>query len=253
MNSLDAVTSPETPPPAARLNNTAARRERFNVLYQWTNGLLELNKSKTLLEFGVGQNGFSDFYAELCKSVYGLDINDFSSFHEGRGFEFMQYDGTTIPLPDSSIDVVATHSVLEHVSNLQHSLNEIDRVLKVSGRVYMTVSPLYYSAGGSHIRDENGSRLDNWEHLDPDSRFYLSDNPLAHSDLRGHSLNAIKMTDVLGAIGNLPWNILAMDRRYESHNKTIPAYVSVGASVSNLDLITREFRIIIRKNRKSIS
>jgi SAM-dependent methyltransferase len=45
-------------------------------------------------------------------------------------------DGSRIPLKDSSIDLLITQEVLEHIQDYQSALAEIERVLKPGGKVY---------------------------------------------------------------------------------------------------------------------
>lgn len=202
-----------------------------------------MSRETTLLEFGVGRYGFACYYAERAGRVIGLDIRDYSEFHPG--VEFIAYDGNKIPLPDGSVDAVASHSVLEHVEDIHLALSEIDRVLRVGGRNFLTISPLYYSSGGSHIRKE-GKRLEAWEHLDPKSPIYLTDSPMPEDPDGGHYLNKLRVRDFLDAVGALPWDIVSFQRFYEA--KPLPEYLRDQA-IDPLDLSTREFRFIGIKSR----
>ena len=49
------------------------------------------------------------------------------------------FDGTVIPAPDASFDIVTCFEVLEHVDNEQQTLREITRVLKPHGAFLLTV------------------------------------------------------------------------------------------------------------------
>lgn len=58
-------------------------------------------------------------------------------------------------LPDHSVDEIHCRSVLEHITNFEHLLSEIMRVLKKNGRAYIFVphfsNPYYYS-DPTHLR-----------------------------------------------------------------------------------------------------
>ncbi len=54
-------------------------------------------------------------------------------------------------LPDSSVDVVVTWSVFEHVADVRGLLNEIRRVLVTDGLLFIQIWPFYYSEHGSHL------------------------------------------------------------------------------------------------------
>jgi ubiquinone/menaquinone biosynthesis C-methylase UbiE len=85
-----------------------------------------------ILEIGAGtgkqalelqQRGFEVTAIEIAASNYAGD----------RVFPIKNYDGRTIPLPDTSVDVVFSSNVLEHVSDLPRLHAEIRRVLAPDG------------------------------------------------------------------------------------------------------------------------
>ena len=49
------------------------------------------------------------------------------------------YDGKTFPFKESEFDSVVTNQVLEHVFNPDEFLSEINRVLKINGKLLLTV------------------------------------------------------------------------------------------------------------------
>jgi hypothetical protein len=63
-----------------------------------------------MLEFGIGKNGFGSLYKNHVNKVFGLDIYDYSALHPG--VDFILSDGKEIPLPDESVNLVVSHSVL---------------------------------------------------------------------------------------------------------------------------------------------
>jgi ubiquinone/menaquinone biosynthesis C-methylase UbiE len=222
------------------MNNHDPARAIFDNLTRWAEPELRLDGS-TLLEFGVGKRGFAEFYAQRCKAVTALDVIDYSAQHAGKPYTFLHYNGNKIPLPDASVRIVTSHSVLEHVADLPASMSEIDRVLRVGGYAFLTISPLYYSSWGSHIYVD-GVRLDDWSHLDPASAHYLT-----REATRGrHFLNWITMSDFLSAVAMQPWDIVRMKRTYE--HKTPPSGLNTGAA-SALDIISRGFQFLGRKTR----
>jgi len=56
-----------------------------------------------------------------------------SGYSQSRVFPVIDYDGVSIPLPDSSVDIVYSSNVLEHVENLPAIFSEFRRVLKPGG------------------------------------------------------------------------------------------------------------------------
>jgi SAM-dependent methyltransferase len=213
----------------------------FERLFSFLQSVVSIKRDAVVAEFGIGKWGFGHFYAEKFSKVYGIDVEDYSRYHPG--IEFLISDGDTIPLPDQSVDLVVSHSVLEHVHDLSRSLTEINRIVTVDGHLFLTVSPLYYSSFGAHLY-KDGKRLDDWEHLDPLAPYFLTDNPLPNAATSGHSLNKLTSSRFLSCVGEQPWLIL----RYEISldPREIPSYV--GRSVASpLDLRAREFRFVGRK------
>ena len=72
--------------------------------------------------------------------VAAVDVDDQRIVQEG--FTFRQVEGTTLPFPDESFDIVVSNHVIEHVgrrsAQLAH-LHEIHRVLRKDGLAYLAV------------------------------------------------------------------------------------------------------------------
>ena len=218
------------------------KRAIFDNLFRFLELRIDLYADFTVLEFGVGKWGFAGFYNDIFEKVYGLDIEDYSTFHPG--VDFILYDGESrIPMADSSVDMVVSHSVLEHVTDLDFSLTEINRITKKDGLFFLTVDPLYYSAFGSHIYKDS-KRMDNWEHLIEGAEFYLTDNPAPEVKTSGHFLNKLTSEKFLSAVSKQPWNIEQYWLDFE--RKEINKKVSKN-NFKELDLVTKGFRFIGRK------
>jgi SAM-dependent methyltransferase len=92
----------------------------------------QLRSCSRILEFGAGTGaqartlfncGFEVVAIDLCASAYS----------DARVFPVMDYDGRRIPLPDSSVDIVYSSNVLEHVEDLPTIMSEFRRVLRSDG------------------------------------------------------------------------------------------------------------------------
>ena len=242
-----AAEPPEAPTaPAATVEPEPWWRDRkvrqaiFDDLVTWLQLNVEINRNWTALEFGVGELGFATFYKKYVQRMIALDVHDYSSFHSG--VEFLLSDGKTIPLEDETVDLVTSHSVLEHVEDLHQSIREISRVLKVGGYAFLTVNPLYYAAAGSHV---NGpTPLLNWEHLDPTSSYYLLENPTGRD---GDYLNKLTSARMLEAVGTVPWDILRYEIRTEA--KPAPDFALKGG-IPAIDLYVQEFRLVAQRRAR---
>lgn len=195
----------------------------------------------TVLEAGQGSTGFSHFYRQLFDQVYGVDLSDYSAFHPG--VETIVADLTEgIPLPEQSIDLVVSHSVLEHVRDVPAVLASMDRVLKLGGYAFLTVSPLYFSAEGAHMKVGDHPYL-KWEHLDPLSASHLVESP-PHMRHAGAFLNKCRPADYLRALGTVPWDIVSLRWAYD--RREVPEFVD-RVKFSELELRTRGFKCLARK------
>lgn len=90
----------------------------------------------TLLDFGCG----SKPYRHLLKvdKYVGLDVADNPGHsHDGEDIDVF-YDGKKIPFEDNYFDSVFSSEVFEHVFNLEEMLVEINRVMKVDGKILIT-------------------------------------------------------------------------------------------------------------------
>lgn len=198
----------------------------------------------TVLEFGSGRFGYIDFYKQYFKTSIALDIYDFSKSYDSDVRFVMSEDERTIPLPDRSVDLLVSHSVLEHVVDIAQTIQEINRVLKIGGIAYLTVSPLYWSSCGSHLYSRDRERISNWEHLDPESEYFLETGKPISFNLGGW-LNKLTSSQLLAEVGKVAWTIDRYETRADVFQKR-PAFLK-GYDVKPLDLHAKEFRLIARK------
>jgi SAM-dependent methyltransferase len=218
----------------------------FSVSFKWLVSALgrEPTAEWTILEAGHGSTGYARYYAQLFDDVYGIDLKDYSTFHPG--VTSLVGDLTeSIPLPAGSVDLVVSHSVLEHVADVPAVLTTLDQIMRMGAFAFITVYGLYFSAEGAHVRTPE-LHYKNWEHLDPTSPHYLLEkSPNSKSEKAGH-LNGYRFSDYLSAFGLVPWDVVRMSRSYD--DRSIPAHVDQ-QRFNELDLRTRGFKILLRKTR----
>ena len=225
-----------------------SKEKLFDDFWSWLQVHANV-KHDTILEIGVGNNGFTEFYANKCQSYIGLDVDDYSQHYaDVRNAKIITYDGMHFPLGSESFDLAVSHSVFEHITDVPAVLAEIWRVLRASGLAYITIIPLYYSSWGSHgTLSDHVTRLDPWEHLNPNSPHYLTDCPpqLNNCGNKGCFLNKLTMSEFLGEVGKMPWSIIRLARAYEKG--LLPEFLNT-SHFSETDLRNHDIRIILQKD-----
>jgi ubiquinone/menaquinone biosynthesis C-methylase UbiE len=111
-----------------------------------------------VLDNGCGPGGTALSLAEETAFVVGLDLD--ARFRDAgvrlakekgiRNASFVQGDGSRLPFPDASFDLVLSHSVIEHVVDAEGYFRECSRVLRPGGALYLSTSP-YLSLTGCHL------------------------------------------------------------------------------------------------------
>lgn len=101
-------------------------------------------RGKRVLDLGFGNGEFVRAFALAGADVTGIEVNDVllniaqsRLREEGITANLQVYDGVTFPFPDASFDLVFSTSVLEHVDDAAAVLQEVARVLKPDGRLYL--------------------------------------------------------------------------------------------------------------------
>jgi len=118
---------------------------------------------KVVLDFGCGEGGkLLELYKLNPKKLYGVDINEdelqyarsliFNKIGGKINVEIKKCNHNTIPIPDSSIDIIICISVLEHVSDINSVAKEWFRILKDNGKVFIKFQPFESPYGHHAIR-----------------------------------------------------------------------------------------------------
>lgn len=113
--------------------------------------ILEISKEKIILDVGGG-----DPFTKWLSSYKDLFAKS--------DYKTMDYDKTTsaniigdihnIPLASESVDAIICHCVLEHVKNPIRAVEEMCRVLKSQGKIFVQIPSIYpYHARKGHYSD----------------------------------------------------------------------------------------------------
>lgn len=109
----------------------------IGLLKEWAN----LKPSDKALDIGCGPYGMISYLDQGRR--YGLDpLIDFylSNFDMPKEVKWERGCGEDMPFEDSFFDVVITTNTIDHTQNPQAVLNEINRVLKEHGFLFLTVN-----------------------------------------------------------------------------------------------------------------
>jgi SAM-dependent methyltransferase len=88
-----------------------------------------------LLDFGCGSKPYRQLFT--IDEYIGIDFENEGHTHDDENID-KYYDGKTIPFEDASFDSVLSTEVFEHVFNLDEVLSELNRVLKMNGKMLIT-------------------------------------------------------------------------------------------------------------------
>jgi len=101
------------------------------------------NKTKQVLDFGCGAGNLTKHLVSLGCDVIACDVSQgfldlVSSKKHSTNVEVFKLNGIDLlGIPDESVDMVATYSVLHHVPDYLAILKEFSRVLKSGGIIYI--------------------------------------------------------------------------------------------------------------------
>lgn len=111
----------------------------FIVRYNVFKGIKKFSssfKNGRLLDFGCGSKPYRSLFK--VDEYVGLDTNNSGHSHENENIDVL-YDGKKIPFDDSTFDYIFSSEVLEHVFNIDEIISELNRVLKVNGKILITL------------------------------------------------------------------------------------------------------------------
>jgi len=116
----------------------AANRQKLQLVKKY------LNDFTVFLEFGSGDCHFASEVCKHVKQVYAVDISDQRGklFNAAHNFELIVYDGYNLDLEDSSIDVVFSDQLIEHLfpGDIEGHFKLVKRILRDKG-LYIFRSP----------------------------------------------------------------------------------------------------------------
>jgi len=103
----------------------------------------ELSKDRRVLDIACGEGYGSDLMAGVAAYVIGVDIDPKAIAHASRRYartnlEFLVGSCTSIPIAESSVDVVVSFETIEHHDKHDEMMSEIRRVLQPAGMLVIS-------------------------------------------------------------------------------------------------------------------
>lgn len=105
-------------------------------------------KNSVVLDIGTGAGYIAHCISQSCKKMESVDLHD--ERIEKNGYNFTKVESEKLPFKDNTFDVVITNHVIEHVPNQQLHVNEIYRVLKKGGIVYLATPNKFWLTDPHH-------------------------------------------------------------------------------------------------------
>lgn len=124
----------------------------FEKTYFWLKGNKILGhvdyEDKVVLDCGCGTGVYTFDLAKKARQVFGLDISPWAvetaiKRDGSPNAHFLVGDADNLPFADNSFDLIVHTAVLQYYPSPQQMINEINRVLKPSGKVISEVPYKY--------------------------------------------------------------------------------------------------------------
>lgn len=132
-----------------RLDEEIAEREKIKNLEK----ILGSFNGKKILDVGCGTGGFLVEAQKKGGDTFGIDPElEAIKICALKGLKNVRVgEGEELPFPDNFFDIIYCYTVLEHVSDVKKTLQEMVRVLKPNGIAYIQ-TPNYLSCFEGHYK-----------------------------------------------------------------------------------------------------
>lgn len=167
--------------------NTIKHLHRYAIVTEYI-------KNKTILDIASGEGYGSNLMSQYASFVYGVDIDKPTVEHAQNKYKkdnlsFLEGSTSKIPLDDKSVDVVVSFETLEHHGEHDKMIEEIKRVLRPNGLLFIsTPDKYYYSDKRNYNNPFHVKELYKPDFITLINRYFVDTQILSQSYLNGNSL-----------------------------------------------------------------
>lgn len=208
--------------------------------YPWDNyfgkDLFPYLENKEVLDLGclVGGRGVAWYERYKLKKITGIDVSeDYINASKqlakvkSINADYKLAKGESLPFESNSFDAILTFDVLEHVQDLNKTLDECLRVLKPGGKMFL-VFPSYYQPVEHHLSLVtkmpfihyffNGKTLVNAyyeviQERGEEAYWYRRSSPKLMDWEKGNTINGTTLSKFLKILKNSAWTINYQSRK----------------------------------------
>ena len=131
-------------PTLARKGNPALQQEHTNGQMKLINSLVRLDENYSFLEIGPGDCALALHLTGFVKEVFAVDVSKTITENSDtpNNFKLLISDGSSIPVPANSIDIIYSNQLMEHIhpDDAHDQLKNIFQALKIGGK-YLCSTP----------------------------------------------------------------------------------------------------------------
>jgi ubiquinone/menaquinone biosynthesis C-methylase UbiE len=159
--------------------------KRAKQLLQFQGG----KEAHTFLELGCYDGMVSCCLSRQGKRATAIDITDeiFDERASRAGVKLLQMDAADLQFENESFDFAFSYNTFEHFASPEKVLQEIIRVVRREGYIYLDFGPLYYAPFGAHGL--------NWSMYVPYCQFLFPENSINEFQIQ-RGLNPINFKEM---------------------------------------------------------
>jgi ubiquinone/menaquinone biosynthesis C-methylase UbiE len=122
-------------------SQVSGKVERYKHLQRYIYAAKKIGGDKKVLDVGCGTGYGTKMIFDKGNETYGLDISEAAINYAKKKYPGPKYiccSAEEIPFPDNYFDAITAFEVIEHVQNPEKTLDEIYRVLKLGGDLFIS-------------------------------------------------------------------------------------------------------------------